>query len=167
MSDETITLISKEGESFTVLQQIAEQSKTLSDLIKEADSGAPIPLPTIPSKTLCKIVEFCMKHKDDGPEPPKAPEDEIDDPNHVLDKPYEMTDWDKTFTANMDQDETFELILAANYLDVRKLLKVMCRVIALSVLGKSPKDIYAMFGVQEELTPEEEVIKENPWLADK
>jgi S-phase kinase-associated protein 1 len=35
-------------------------------------------------------------------------------------------------------------------------------------LGKTPKQVYEMFGVEKELTPEEEeeVRKENPWLED-
>lgn len=62
-----------------------------------------------------------MHHKDDDPKAKPAEEDpamQLEDPNHVLDKvrarglgrgetdkpqPYEMTEWDKTFTADMDQ----------------------------------------------------------------
>lgn len=40
MAEETINLLSKEGETFTVLAKVADQSKTLSDLIKEGKEGA-------------------------------------------------------------------------------------------------------------------------------
>lgn len=41
--------------------------------------------------------------------------------------------------------------------------------VALQVLGKTPDEIYAMFKVDQKLTPEEEelVRKENPWLEDQ
>ena len=63
---------------------------------------------------------------------------------------------------------TFELIHAANYLDIRPLLDLLCRTVANSVIGKTEDEVYEMFGVKEKLTEEElaEVRKENPWLED-
>ena len=79
-----------------------------------------------------------------------------------------LTEADKEFFAAIDQQSLFQLILAANYLDIRKLLDMCCRTVADSVLGKTPKEIYAQFGVAQELTPEEEaeIRKDNPWLDD-
>lgn len=172
--EDTIKLMSKEGEVFEALASIAAQSKTLSNLMKETPLGEPVALPSIPSATLAKVVAFCMHETDDPRDESEKKEEEdpalkLDDPNHVLDKPYPLTEWDTQYLTDLDQGAVFELILAANYLDVSRLVKVCARKIALSVLGKTPKEIYAMFGVDKDLTPEEEeeVIKENPWLADK
>lgn len=174
MSDiviDTIKLMPADGQEYDALIDIAKQSKTLSDLMKEAAVGAPISLPHIPAETLRKVIEFCT-HDRDEPEPKPVEEDpalKLDDPGHVLDKPYPLTAWDQAFLAPLDQAAVFELILAANYLHVERLVKVCARQCAINFTGKTPREIYAAFGVDADLTPEEEaeVIKENPWLADK
>ena len=59
------------------------------------------------------VIEYCKHHKDD-PAPP--PEDE--------NKPKtsdDIDDWDREF-INVDQGTLFEIILAANYLDIQLLL---------------------------------------------
>lgn len=161
---------------YTILVDLTEQSVTMSNLLKEVTEG--IDTITLPSEEVSpdlfpKIVDFMTeKDKNPPPKPPTAEEDpamQLEDPNHVLDKPYQMTDYDTNFTKDMSMADLMIMLKSANYLDSKHLVQVCCRATALQVLGKTPKEIYAMFGVDKELTPEEEeeVIKENPWLADK
>jgi len=59
------------------------------------------------------VIDYATHHKDD---PPPPPEDET--------KPKssdDIVDWDREF-MNVDQGTLFELILAANYLDMKGLL---------------------------------------------
>ncbi len=61
-----------------------------------------------------QVLEWCDHHKKD----PEPLPDEIDDTRK---KTTEITDWDQKF-IQVDQEMLFEIILAANYLDIKPLL---------------------------------------------
>jgi len=70
--------------------------------------------------------------------------------------------------VKVDQSTLFELILAANYLNIRKLLDTCCSSVANMIKGKTPQEIRQHFGIKNDFTPEEEeeVKKENQWAFD-
>lgn len=128
-----------------------------------APDGGEIPLPDIDSATFQRVITWLQTHPDDSEvAAPTADNAPGVTPNS------ELTEADKEFFALLEHHDVFQLIFAANYLDIRKLLDMCCRAVANSVLGKTPKEIYALFGVTKELTPEEEVQvrADNPWLED-
>jgi hypothetical protein len=63
-----------------------------------------------------QVIEWCDHHKKD-PEP--IPEDADD----TRKKTTEISEWDRKF-IEVDQEMLFEIILAANYLDIKPLLYV-------------------------------------------
>ena len=69
----------------------------------------PVPLPNVNATTLKKVIEWATFHKND----PIYPED---DENKV--KRMDISSWDADF-LKVDQGTLFELILAANYLDIK------------------------------------------------
>eukprot|EP01105_Mastigella_eilhardi_P025587 TRINITY_DN700_c0_g1_i1.p1 TRINITY_DN700_c0_g1~~TRINITY_DN700_c0_g1_i1.p1 ORF type:complete len:149 (+),score=56.20 TRINITY_DN700_c0_g1_i1:397-843(+) len=126
-----------------------------------ADIGevaAPVPLPNVNFKILSKVVDYCKYHHENP-----SPDDKKEDSKRLDD----ISPWDKKFTE-VDQDTLFQLILAANYLDIKPLLDLTCKTVALMIKGKSPEEIRKTFNI---LTPtpeeEEEVRKANPWLDEK
>ena len=56
----------------------------------------------------------------------------------------------------MDLNVIFELVLAANYLDIKPLLDLTCKHIAGITQGKTPEDFRNYMGIEGDLTPEEE-----------
>lgn len=72
--------------------------------------------------------------------------------------------WDKEY-AVVDQQRLFELILAANYLNIKSLLDLTCQTVANMIKGKTPEDIRNTFNIANDFTPEEEeeVRRENQW----
>lgn len=71
--------------------------------------------------------------------------------------------------VQVDQGTLFELILAANYLDIKGLLDVTCKTVANMIKGKSPEEIRKTFNIKNDFTPaeEEQVRKENEWCEEK
>ena len=65
----------------------------------------------------------------------------------------------------MDQDTLYELILAANYLDIQGLLTVTCATVANMIKGKTVEEIRKHFNIKNDFTPAEEeaIRKENEW----
>merc|ERR1712167_132262 len=97
-----------------------------------------------------------------------------DKPSSEIEKPlksgnmYEnVCEWDANF-VEVAQDVLFELILAANYMDIKPLLDLTCAKVASMIKGKSPEQIRRRFNIQNDFTPEEEeaVRAENKWAED-
>ena len=72
-------------------------------------------------------------------------------------------------SLQVDQGTLFELILAANYLDIKGLLDVTCKTVANMIKGKTPEEIRKTFNIKNDFSPEEEekVRRENEWCEDK
>lgn len=68
------------------------------------------------SNVLKKVLEWCEHHKKD-PEPLPTDYDADDSRRRTT----EISDWDQKF-IQVDQEMLFEIILAANYLDIKPLL---------------------------------------------
>ena len=111
-----------------------------------------IPLPNVAKSILQKVITYCEYHanlKD------KDGNDKSQDDKKNFDLDY----------VKVDQATLFELILAANYLDIKELLDLCCQTVANMIKGKTPAEIRKTFNIKNDFTPEEEdeVRKENQW----
>ncbi|TKC52605.1 hypothetical protein EI555_018054 [Monodon monoceros] len=111
----SIKLQSCDREIFEVDVEIAKQSVTIKTTLEDLgmdDEGDddPVPLPNVNAAILKKVIQWCTHHKDDPP----PPEDDENKEKQTDDIPV----WDQEF-PKVDQGTLFELILAANYLDVK------------------------------------------------
>jgi S-phase kinase-associated protein 1 len=163
----TVTLVSSDKHTFTVDKKAAELSVLLRNLLEDIDQAesTPIPLPNVSGKTLAKIIEYCTHHKDT---PPLDDENDKDtfDPNSPKNTNI-ISDWDAAFVG-VDNDELFEIILAANYLDIKGCLDLGCKTVAAMIKGKTPQQIRDLFNIENDFSPEEEeqIRKENEWAAE-
>lgn len=134
----------------------------LEDAFDEADNDSygPIPVPNLTRPVLAKVRNWCEYHKNDAP---GAPDDEERNRRNT-----DIEKWDQDF-MQVDQQMLFDIILAANYLDVKLLLDIGCKTVANMIKGKSPEEIRKTFNIQNDFTPEEEeqIRRENEWAEDR
>lgn len=160
-----VTLTSNEGSTIEVDRVVAERSMLIKNLIEDlgddAIANSPIPIPNVNDPVLRKVVEWCEHHRNDAAQ-------SADDDNDNRKKTTDIDEWDQKF-MQVDQEMLFEIILAANYLDIKALLDVGCKTVANMIKGKSPEEIRKTFNITNDFTPEEEeqIRRENEWAEDR
>eukprot|EP00250_Pteridium_aquilinum_P035040 c8508_g1_i1 orf=379-858(-) len=156
MSKESkVKLKASDDELFEVEEIVAFESQTIKDMVEDTGTESVIPLLNVSSKILSKVIEYCRYH---ALEVPKSSDD----------KPAlseeDVKHWDAEF-VKVDQATLFDLILAANYLNIKNLLDLTCQSVADMIKGKTPEEIRKTFNIKNDFTPEEEeeVRRENQW----
>ncbi|KAF7105704.1 hypothetical protein CFC21_106483 [Triticum aestivum] len=154
-----VTLKSSDGEEFEVEEAVAMESQTIRHMIEDdcADNG--IPLPNVTSKILSKVIEYCNKHVQAKPADAAAAA-----PDAAAPPAEDLKNWDAEF-VKVDQATLFDLILAANFLNIKGLLDLTCQTVADMIKGKTPEEIRKTFNIKNDFTPEEEeeIRRENQW----
>jgi len=159
--DDVLELESQEKEKFPVPKKVAIMSELVKTMAEGDKDEKVIPLPNVKAAVLKKVVEW-MKHH-------------VDNPAKEIEKPLKSANlaecvsdqWDADF-VDVDQELLFELILAANYMDIKPLLDLTCAKVASMIKGKTPEQIRKTFNIQNDFTPEEEeaVRQENKWAEE-
>ncbi|KAI7732096.1 hypothetical protein M8C21_029573 [Ambrosia artemisiifolia] len=151
-----IVLKSSDGETFEVEETVALESQTIKHMIEDDCADTSIPLPNVTSNILSKVIEYCKKHV----EAPKT--DDNNNNNKTVED--DLKAFDAEF-VKVDQTTLFDLILAANYLNIKSLLDLTCQTVADIMKRKTPKEIRKTFNLKNDFTPEEEeeVRRENAW----
>ena len=136
-----IKLKSSDNDIIEVKKEDAMHSITIRHLLEDIDNDDIIPLPTISTTIIEKVVEYA----------------------HYL---TQNKKYDIDFYTDMTQATIFQLILAANYLEFKHLLDSACTVISNMIKGKSVEEIRTLFNIDNDFTPEEyeQVRKENEWI---
>jgi S-phase kinase-associated protein 1 len=163
MADKIVHLVSQEGESFDVAlgtAQMSELVRTMIDEDQEDDEAQEIPLPNVKSTILALVIEFIRHFATE-------PMTEIEKPLKSANMSEVVQEWYANFVA-VEQETLFELILAANYMDIKSLLDLTCATVASMIKGKSPEEIRKTFNIVNDFTPEEEqqVREENKWCEE-
>ncbi|XP_020079651.1 SKP1-like protein 1A [Ananas comosus] len=149
----TITLKSSDAEVFEVEEAVAMESQTIKHMIEDDCAASVIPLPNVTSKILSKVIEYSKRHVDAAAAASAAAA-----------AAAAVKQWDAEF-VKVDQATLFDLILAANYLNIKGLLDLTCQTVADMIKGKTPEEIRKTFNIKNDFTPEEEeeVRRENQW----
>lgn len=176
VKNQTVVLVSGEGEKFTVDKKIAERSLLLKNYLndmhdnnidsdsdnddgEDEDDEIVMPVPNVRSSVLQKVIEWAEHHKNSN-----FPDEDDDDSR----KSAPVDAWDREF-LKVDQEMLYEIILAANYLNIKPLLDAGCKVVAEMIRGRSPEEIRRTFNIVNDFTPEEEaaIRRENEWAEDR
>ncbi|CAH8266586.1 unnamed protein product [Arabidopsis lyrata] len=154
MSSNKIVLTSSDGESFEVEEVVARKLQIVGHMLEDDCVINEIPLQNVTGDILSMVIEYCKTHVD---------EEESEEAQTKL------KTWDEEFMKKFDIKTLLQIILAANYLNVKGLLDLVSQTIADTIKDYTPEQIREVFGVENDYTEEEEaeVRKENAWAFDE
>ena len=149
----SVKLITKEGVTFELEENVAKKFVTVKNLIDDIGAEDPIPLPEIDEVTFKKILEFTEYH--------------LENPVVVENEEFIFSDWDTEF-FKVENPLLLSIVTSSNYLDYKELLDMSVQAVANLIKDKSPEEIRAIFGIVSDFTAEEEeaIRKENEWLEE-
>ncbi|CAI2356469.1 unnamed protein product [Caenorhabditis sp. 36 PRJEB53466] len=107
---------------------LAYMTKILDLTVEKAAMEDPINLYEVNASILVKVIEWCTKHQD------KAPKREFKD------DPLEISQWDAEFLER-NRENVFELMMAADYLDIAELISLATQFIANVGIGKTADEL--------------------------
>lgn len=143
----------------------AQQSHLLTLMLDETEGCQEIPVFDVSGKTLGQVAEFLVQHEMDPFRELPKPLPRRDD----LSLSELVSEWDAQFINEMQKDDIFDLVLAANYLDIPSLLSLgLAKLVMIIRACKGDEDkLKEEFNIsKQELTREERVrlLEENEWI---
>ena len=160
--DEKLVLVAKDGTECTVHKAVATR---LSALIKKSleseEDKARFALPNCNGPSLQKIAAFMNHYASGEPQPiPKPLKSKI--------LAESVPEWDANL-VDMPNPQVFDLIMAANFMDIKPLLDLACACVASRIKGRSTTEIRSILNIENDTTPEEEAaLKEkHKWIEDQ
>jgi len=128
----TIKLISKDGKEFVIEKKYAFVSNLVKTSMDSDPSATELPMPGVRGDTLSRVVEYLIYHK--GADPP-IPEKPL---RSTVMKDVCKDPWDAEFIDKIaeNRQQLYDLILAANYMDIKSLLHLGCAKVAALIKGQ-------------------------------
>jgi S-phase kinase-associated protein 1 len=128
------------------------------DAEDDEDEVREIPLPNVKDSVLSKVIEYCTHYKEE-------PMTSIQTPLKSSKIEELVQPWYAKF-VQVDQSLLFELVTAANFMDIKPLLDLTCLAVSVLIKGKQASELRAIFNISNDFTPEEEaqVREENKWV---
>jgi len=154
--------VSKEGDTFDVPIEIAKLSNLVVTTLGGDDDDAhddddeeaiEIPLPNVRTQVLAKVIEYCTHFSQE----PMTP---ITTPLKSTRIEEIVQEWYADF-VDVDQIMLFELVTAANFMDIKALLDLTCLAVSVLIKGKSAEEIRRIFNISNNFSGEEDELRNN------
>lgn len=150
------TLVSGDGQKFKVSTNILSQSGLISVMLENDKDAEELEVLNVNGDILKKVIEYMTSHATPAPE---------------IEKPLKSSNFSEVVGEadakfiDVEQETLFNLILAANYMDIKPLLNLGSAKVASMIKGKSPEQIRETFNIENDFTPDEEakIKEENKW----
>ncbi|XP_077529900.1 S-phase kinase-associated protein 1-like isoform X2 [Haemaphysalis longicornis] len=164
----TMKLQSSEGQIFEADLQTVMFSGTLRTMMEGLSRACPaaaeaddevVPLVTVSAAVLQKVLQWLTYHKHELRLIAEEEAAGVPASRHLLASP-----WDTHFFS-VDQDTLFQIIKAADYLDIGALMDAGCKAVANMMRGKTPDEIRRKLCMRNDFTPaqEEHAKREAEW----
>lgn len=133
----SIQLISKDKQVYHVEQKHAFISNLIKTTLEQDAAASEVNIPGVESAVLQKVIEYMKHHK--GTEPPIIPK-----PLRSKEMKQVCSDqWDAVWIDKIGdtRQDLYDLILAANYMDIKSLLHLGCAKVASLIKGQPMEKI--------------------------
>nr|XP_029734619.1 S-phase kinase-associated protein 1-like [Aedes albopictus] len=120
-----VKLQSADGAVFEVPPQIYKSFKTITSMIEANTIVDVVLVPNVNASSLCKVLRWTEYHMDDS----------LEENNGY---PPEICEWDREL-LRVEKNMLIELVLAANYLCIQRLLDVLSLVVLDLINNQSPE----------------------------
>ena len=159
-ADKKITLVSSDGEKVEISSKAVQRSVLVKGIIEDYPDDAEVPLNNVKSNILKKIKEYLEHYENEEPK-------EIERPLPSQNFKECVEEWDFNY-INVDLELIFELILGANYMDIKPLLELASAKVASIIKCKNNEEIRKTFNITNDFTPEEvqQILEENKWCME-
>jgi S-phase kinase-associated protein 1 len=144
-----VLFLTSDGHTVEVEREIASKSEWVKNIVDGSEVDDNIPLPGIKKATLLKVIEYCTYINTNVPP-------QIDKPLRSNELSDIVDPWYAEF-VNLEQEVLFELILAANFMDIKSLLELACAKVASLMNGMTIPQVREYFNIENDFTAEEEV----------
>ena len=142
-----INLISSESYMIPIEIKAAKKSNFINNFINDFPNEN-ITFNTINFPTLKKVAEYLEHYKDSEPKEIRQPL-----PKKEFKDCVDMWDYDY---INISNENVLEIMLAANFMDIKPLLELTCAKIASVIKGKSTKEIQDLLNIESDCSDDEE-----------
>ncbi len=112
----------------------------------DEDFEADINCPKVPGNILKKVVDYCTHYQSDEMQKIETPLQ--GDTIAEIVKP----EWYANF-CDVDREVLFQLVAAANFMDIKPLLDLTCLAVSVSIKGKSVQELRQIFNLPEPTPP--------------
>lgn len=163
---DTVKLVSKDGDTYELPFAAAKLSNLVKDAIgcteddDEEDEDRVVEVVKVGSNCLSKVVEFLKHYAAPGQ---KMAEIETPLKGDTVEEVVKE-EWYRNF-IEVDQALLFELVTAANFLDIKPLLDLTCLKVSVLLVGKTAEEIRVMLNLPKMTAEQEQKAREDhPWI---
>jgi len=145
--DDKLVLVScdeNDAKEFTIERESALMCNLVRSIIEGDSEVKKIEIKKVSAEILEKIVDYLKHHKGHVPAEIAKPIRSVKMEKIVEDS------WDADFINKQSKRNIFQIILGANYMDIKSLLHLGCAKIATMIKGKSPEEIKKILSEEED-----------------
>ena len=147
-NNSSIILVSSDSRRISIKYKAAKRSKFIKHFVKDFP-GQEIHFQNIVYSTLLKIKEYLEFYQDKKPKKIEMPLPKKDFKECVDEFDYNY--------INIDTEKIFEIMLAANFMDIKYLLDLTSAKIASILKGKSPSEIRRVLNMDKDIDELDEI----------
>lgn len=177
LDNKQVTVITCDGIEFKIQRKIGCISNTIRNLFEDINLDEEVFLPQITGKVLTKILEYLNKEyylkKSKKREFPSNNENREQKYEYLIYNKYKEKQelYEDDFCNSCNIDFLMDVLMAANYLEIEKLIDSICRHIGEKIRCKDQIQLREIFGITEKdnFTEEEKLSLKNTfkWLENK
>ena len=157
--ERTIKITTNDGKSIEMSTKAASKSSILKGMIEDYPDNEEFPLNKVNSTLLEKVKEYLIHYQDT--EPPKI---EVPLKSNVFKDC--VTEWDNNYLGE-NIDLVFDLMNAANYLDIKSLYELASAKLGSKIKGMNSDNIKKDFDIPPLMEEEKaQIMKDKQYLED-